>query len=125
MSEKIDFATFNGSVFPVVTTEFNMGWNVMGRLTRIANIVMVSSETSVHSYGQTLARYLLGEIIPDGYRPVHTSMFHGMTQDFVAGSDDELCWEVSSDGSMYFSGRAGNTRFVVHGVWVTDDAWPS
>lgn len=119
--DNIDFTTFTGSVFPVVTTEFGIGWENVARLTRVANLVIVSSvplvfDPTVHT------QFPLDETIPDGYKPINPSVFAGVWQDGVA---DPPSWEVHPDGKMLYSSMAGAVRFIIHGVWVTNDDWPS
>ena len=124
-SVKIDFTTLNGSVFPVISTNLEIGWQKKVSLTRVANLVIVSSSSMVHNFTDAHSRFQLDEKVPSGYKPSSTAIFHGMTQDFISGSDDEPSWEVSTNGNMYISNRAGNCRFIVHGVWTTNDSWPT
>jgi len=124
-SAKIDFTTFYGPAMSVATRSFDIGFDRTATLTRVGNIVIVSSETTVHNYADVHSRLQLNEIVPLGYRPISTSIFHGMTQDYTNANDDGLSWEVDTDGNMFLSNRAGNTRFILHGVWVTSDPWPS
>lgn len=97
------------------------------RLTRIANIVLVSAEFVAAPSGDVVRDGVSGSIIPNGFRPsipgvvgaVSGPALQGVTSQFEA-----RFLPTSQNVLLHYACLAGSHRFGGSGWYLTDDAWP-
>lgn len=117
--------SITGSTFPMSTRTVQLPYAIQVTLTRIFNVVILTTPTQVNSnYPQSGAGNAT-ESIPAGYRPsseinIGLVAMHGRggTGGIGIGANGEIEWYASftSDGSF---------RPALSASWLTTDAWPS